>query len=187
MKKCRSTMGIDILIREHTKPTSNMNNHRKTTHFAALSLVAALLSWTVAIADDDDEAAVVHKSKGHETAAQYDTSPHGVSDVGHGGGHGLHFSRPLTSRSPSPVTEVITGFSLENLIHHEGEMATYKIEGEYAFNRWLAAEILIPYAFLNPEVGHGHKEDNIETVEVGIKYANFAFEDSGVIIGGGLE
>ena len=163
-----------------------MNIHRKITNYAALTLVAALLSWTVAIADDD-EAAAVHKTTGHETAAQHDTSPHGVADVGHGGGHGLHFSRPLTSRSPSPVTEVITGYSIEKLIHHEGEMAVYKIEGEYAFNRWLAAEILIPYAFLEPEAGHGHKEDNIETVEIGIKYANFAFEDSGVIIGGGLE
>ena len=165
-----------------------MNNiYRKNTHFAALSLVAALMSWTVAIADDDDEAAVVHKSEEHETAAHHETPAHGVSDVGHEGGHGLHFSRPLVSRSPSPVTEVITGYSLENLIHHEGEMAVYKIEGEYAFNRWLTAEIVIPYAFLEPEVGHGDKAENIETVEIGLKYASFAFEDSGVILGGGLE
>lgn len=62
---------------------------------------------------------------------------------------------------------------------------TLRLEAEYAFVPWLSLEVDAPYTFLDPD--EGVSTDRLDTVEVGIKYANFTFAEHGLLLGGGIE
>ncbi len=101
----------------------------------------------------------------------------------------VHFSHPLVAESPSPDTKVRFDYFFANEPGEEGETGgnrhTLRLEAEYAFAPWLSVEVDAPYTFLNPD--DGDATDRLDIVEVGIKYANFARAESGLLLGGGIE
>ena len=97
----------------------------------------------------------------------------------------LHFSHPLITESPSPDTKLRFDYLFaERSGEEDGVQHTLRIEGEYAFARWLSFEADIPYTFVDP--ADGSSTDHLDTVEVGLKYANFSFAEHGLLIGGGI-
>ena len=95
----------------------------------------------------------------------------------------LHFSHPLISESPTPDTKVRFDYIYLNANEDDIKINTILLEAEYAFFRWLSLEVDIPYTFLSEEM----TISRLNNIEVGLKYANFAFEESGLLLGGGIE
>ena len=60
-----------------------------------------------------------------------------------------------------------------------------QLEGEYAFWPSLGIEVDVPYTFRDSS--SESNENNLDNVEVALKYANFTFQDKGVLLGGGIE
>ena len=113
-----------------------------------------------------------------------------MHDPDHGHHHeALHFSHPLITESPSPDTKVrVDYFFAHNITaedFEEAELTTIRFEAEYAFTPWLSVEINTPYSFINPDGAPRH--DRLDTVDIGLKYANFTFADQGLLLGGGIE
>ncbi len=101
----------------------------------------------------------------------------------HGENYLLHFSHPLIAESPSPDTKVRFDYTHLNLNEGDIEINSVVLEAEYAFSRWLSLEVDIPYTFLSEETARS----GINNISVGLKYANFVFEETGLLLGGGLE
>ena len=59
-----------------------------------------------------------------------------------------------------------------------------EFEGEYAFHRSFSIEVGVPYAFVAPDAGE--TRSGFDNVEVALKFANFAFENHGLLLGYGL-
>jgi len=102
----------------------------------------------------------------------------------------LHFSHPLISESPSPDTKIRLDYKFESKPGKEEEQAgarvsTINLEGEYAFNKSFSVEVNIPYSFRDSE--EDSITDNTGNVEIAFKYANYTFEEKGLLLGGGLE
>jgi hypothetical protein len=96
----------------------------------------------------------------------------------------LHFSHPLITESPSPDTKA----RLDYVFADEPDDAkrhTFRFEGEYALAPWLSLEVDVPYTLLDVE-GEPNR-NHLDTVEGGLKYANFGLADYGLLLGGGLE
>ncbi|MCH8813068.1 MAG: transporter [Gemmatimonadetes bacterium] len=102
-------------------------------------------------------------------------------DDGHS--HGLHFSHPLFSESITPDTKVRFDFGRE--WEAEGTTSELEIEAEYAFHPAFSIEFVAPYSFVSPDVGP--EESGFGNVALALKFANFAFEDKGLLLGYGLE
>ena len=102
--------------------------------------------------------------------------------------HTLHFSHPIVTESPSPDTKVrIDGIHLDG-VHVEadrGDATTVRLEAEYAFHPSLSVEVNVPYTFL--DLDGASSQDSLDNVEVGLKFANFAFADRGLLLGYGIE
>lgn len=100
---------------------------------------------------------------------------------------GLHFSHPLISESPSPDTKIRFDYSFRN-ISHKSEKAKeneLRVELEYALHPSFSLELDIPFVFLNHDFGNNVSA--FEKVEVGLKFANFAFEQHNLLLGYGIE
>jgi hypothetical protein len=95
----------------------------------------------------------------------------------------LHFSHPLVAESPSPDTKIRADYLYMNLNEDDLKMHTFVVEAEYAFFRWLSLEFDVPYTILSNEI----TLNRLNNIEVGIKYANFTFEETGLLLGGGIE
>jgi hypothetical protein len=101
-----------------------------------------------------------------------------VAQHAHAGDHsheqGLHFTHPIIAESVSPDTKLRLDFALQN----PGEESEMEFEGEYAFHRAFSIEAGIHF---DPEAG-AFGETHIIT-----KFANYAFEEQGLLLGYGLE
>lgn len=101
----------------------------------------------------------------------------------------LHFSHPLVAESPSPDTKMRFDYFFANEPASAGEAGaerhTARFEGEYAFTPSFSIEVDLPYTFLDPD--KGQSTDRLDNVGVGIKYANFTFDEHGLLLGGGIE
>jgi hypothetical protein len=123
------------------------------------------------------------------TPAFASSTEHSPGGGDHGGpsseSHVPHFSPPLTGKNPSPVSELRLDHFHKELRHNEGQEQTFRLVGEYAFAPSFSVELGIPYTIVELE---GHDlERNLDTVFFGAKYANFAFADKGIVLGGGVE
>lgn len=113
------------------------------------------------------------------------------SEDGHTHGHddryGLHFSHPIIAESPSPDTKARFDYFFRRIHDSEekGRQHTLRFEGEYAFHPTFSVEVDAPFTFLDLE-GES-SESNFDNVEVGLKAANFAFAEHGLLLGYGLE
>jgi hypothetical protein len=114
--------------------------------------------------------------------------PHGGD-----GHHGLVFSHPLVSNTPEPENLFRFGYSYSNEParehHHEhvpgADRHSLRMALEYAPIREFSLEVFARYEFLNPD-GES-SQTRFGNMELIGKYANFAFEDLGLLLGGGLQ
>jgi hypothetical protein len=113
-----------------------------------------------------------------------DHAEHGTEQPGHQPHeHGLHFAHPLFAESVSPDRKLRTDFA--RAWENEGSESEIELEAEYAFHRSFSIEAVIPYVFLSPD--EGASESHLGNVELALKFANFAFEEQGVLLGYGVE
>jgi len=106
----------------------------------------------------------------------------GQDHADHDHHHGLHFSHPLVTESPSPDTKLRVDYSLS-----AGEMVdlhTFRLEAEYAFAPGLSIEADIPFTSLEPDAGE--RLSRLDNIEVGLKYANSSLAEHGLLLGGGV-
>ncbi len=93
----------------------------------------------------------------------------------------LHFSHPLIVESPSPDTKIRFDYFYERQRDSEGEAGehTARVEYEYAFRRSFSVEINAPYTVRRPQ--GVPSENHLDTVEVSLKFASFAFDEHGLL------
>lgn len=104
----------------------------------------------------------------------------------HGGPAPLHFSHPLVAESPSPDTKLrLDGFLADGSGDQAGQWSTVRLEAELALRPGLSLEVDVPYTFRDP--AGAPDTDHLDTVEIGVKGASFAFAEHGLLVGGGLE
>lgn len=97
---------------------------------------------------------------------------------------GLHFAHPLFTESVSPDTKFRFDYNYQN-ITGDVKRSGLILGGEYAFDRSFSIEVGLPYEFLN--TGMEATASRIGNMEVSFKFANFAYEDAGLLLGYGLE
>lgn len=127
------------------------------------------------------------EGRGHdEIPAEIELAPGGHAHDP-GDPYGLHFSHPLITESPSPDTKARLDYFLQHLDDgdEQGFVHTVRLEAEYAFHPTLSLEVDVPFTFLDPE--EGFSESAFDTVEIGLKGANFAFAEYGLLLGYGIE
>lgn len=102
-------------------------------------------------------------------------------------GEHLRFSTPIITPSISPAT--LVRFDYYRVNRHSGADArteqVIRVSGEYAFHRAVSIELEAPYATVEPD--EGDKERGFDSFELALKFANFAFESSGVLLGYGID
>ncbi|MBW2288574.1 MAG: hypothetical protein JRG90_12205 [Deltaproteobacteria bacterium] len=98
----------------------------------------------------------------------------------------LHFAHPLVVESPSPDTKIRLHYFFDNDAGEDKDQVhTLHLEAEFAFARWVSLEVDTPYTFISPE--EGGSRHNVGDVEVALKFACFAFAESGLLLGAGIE
>ena len=97
---------------------------------------------------------------------------------------GLHFSHPLIAESVSPDTEVRLDYAFADL-GPDASAQALGLELEYAFHRAFSIEAGIPFARLDVDGEPG--TSRFGNAEVAFKFANYAFEDTGALLGYGVE
>ncbi len=144
------------------------SQQRKTRVLVAIAFFG---SPGVCRADDDPRPDTEQAERPHEQDSRY----------------GLHFSHPLVAESPSPDTKARFDYFFRRT--HDGEekarQHTLRFEGEYAFHPTFSVEVDVPFTFLDPD--SESSESGLENVEVGLKAANFAFAEYGLLLGYGVE
>lgn len=96
---------------------------------------------------------------------------------------GLHFSHPMFTESISPDRKVRLSFSRAweaDATELEGEF-----EVEYLIARSFSVELGGPYTIVDPD--GASSVSNLGNLEIGLKFANYAFEDLGILLGYGIE
>lgn len=101
----------------------------------------------------------------------------------HDHGHGLHFSHPMFAESVSPDTKIRLDYG--EAWETEGKEAELEVEAEYAFHRSVSVELAAPYVFLRPS--DGPSTSGVGVLHLALKFANYAFEERGLLLGYGLE
>lgn len=102
----------------------------------------------------------------------------GQHAAGAGTGHhrGLHFAHPLATESVSPDTKLRVDYDYRDLPADEEENAA-TLAAEWAPHRSFSIEASVPYSLTADATGFSH---------VALKFANYAFESSGVSLGYGV-
>jgi len=100
---------------------------------------------------------------------------------------GLHFTHPIIAESPSPDTKARVDYLFRNINDNGQNVNEHGVnfEGEYAFNRSFSIEVDTPYTVVDPK--GAASMSHLGTVGLSFKFANFAFEDHGILLGYGLE
>lgn len=115
--------------------------------------------------------------------ANHDQDPgaeHGHEGHSHAGP--LHFSHPLIAESPSPDTKIrLDGFTFDG---DEGS-DQLRLEAEYAFHPSFSIELDVPWTSLDDE--EGGSTSGLDNIGLGLKFANFAFADKGLLLSYGIE
>ena len=95
---------------------------------------------------------------------------------------GLHFSHPLFTESVTPDTKVRLDFG--RVWEDEENESELEFEAEYGLHRSFSILALIRYVFLDAEAEPS--VSSLGSVEIALKFANFAFEEAGVLLGYGI-
>lgn len=105
---------------------------------------------------------------------------HGDHDHEHGGdGHhaGLHFTHPMIAESVTPDRKIRMDHQFFEFSDGDQEHSGV-LEAEFAVTRGFSVEAGIPFTYTDSEFGNA---------EVLFKFANFAFEEAGILLGYGVE
>ena len=114
-------------------------------------------------------------AQGHEHDEEHE---HGQARRGASGHHaGLHFSHPLVAESVSPDTKIRLDHQYFEFPDGDRENSGV-LEAEYAFHRSFSVELGLPYTYTQTEFGN---------LELALKFANFALEEAGLLLGYGVE
>lgn len=106
-------------------------------------------------------------------------------DHDHDGHSRLHFAHPMIAETPSPDTKIRLDYFYKNLEDLSQNENTTRLEFEYAFDPSFSIEINAPYTFLKSDIGT--TESRFGNLNIGLKFANYAFEESNVLLGYGIE
>lgn len=136
------------------------NASRRTTVAATIAAITALVPPLERLAAQDHS---------HEQEAAHH--------------EGLHFSHPLVTESVSPDTKV--RLNVGRAWETEGTETEVEVEGEYAFHRSFSIEFGAPFAAVDPD--GAALVSNLGNLEVMFKFANYALEQHGLLLGYGLE
>ncbi len=99
---------------------------------------------------------------------------------------GLHFVHPLIAETPSPDNTIRFDYFYRNINSGEDDADenTVRFVAEYVINPSVSLQIEAPYTWREPS---GTPSDSsFDDFEFIAKYANFALEDEGILLGGGL-
>ena len=112
-------------------------------------------------------------------AAAQEAHEHDGGDTHEPGGHGhagLHFTHPMIAESVSPDRKL--RFDHRYFEFPDGATENSGVlEAEFAFHRSFSVEFGLPYTYTEAELGN---------LEAKLKFANFAFENAGVLLGYGV-
>jgi len=97
---------------------------------------------------------------------------------------GLFFGNPVIGETPSPHSELRFKYILEH--DSGGDAHTFEAGLELAFARWGSVEFVVPYVVLDDD-GDGGRPSDLDNIGVALKLASFAFEEHGLLVGGGIE
>jgi len=95
-----------------------------------------------------------------------------------------HFAHPLVTESPMPENEARLSFEFDRLADG-GTGYTLEGTGEVALSRWFSIEASAPITFLDNDASSD--EFGLGNTTIGVKFASFAFENSGILLAAGLE
>lgn len=90
---------------------------------------------------------------------------------------GLHFSHPMIAESVSPDTKIRVDHQFFDFPDGDEENSGV-LEAEYAFHRSFSIEMGLPYTYTQTAFGN---------LDVAFKFANYAFEGAGLLLGYGVE
>lgn len=97
----------------------------------------------------------------------------------------LHFSHPLVTESPSPDTKIRLDYIGTRTSDPTGVSEnTFRLEGEYAFNRSVSLAIVTP--FTSRTAPATERATSLGNIELSLKAASLAFGERGLLLGGGL-
>ncbi len=156
-----------------------MNGRIPALHDAVGAIARALciVLWITSAAAAQDDDAHNHDVEGADRASNPEHD-HGPFD--------LHFSHPIVAESPSPDTKVRLDYGFSDLDEDGGVSRNgVRIEVEYAFHPSFSIELDVPYTFRAVE--EAGTESSFDNVEIALKFANFAFAESGILLGYGIE
>ncbi len=106
---------------------------------------------------------------------EHDESHSHEQEAGHHAG--LHFSHPMIAESVSPDTKIRVDHQFFDFPDGEEENSGV-LEAEYAFHRSFSIEMGLPYTYTQTAFGN---------LDVAFKFANYAFEEAGLLLGYGVE
>jgi hypothetical protein len=98
--------------------------------------------------------------------------------------HGLHFAHPLIVESPSPDTKLRLDYFDRKFPGGAITERAIRLEGEYAFTRSVSLEFNLPFVRRSES---SNSVAGIGSTELALKLATFAFDESGLLVGGGIE
>jgi hypothetical protein len=98
----------------------------------------------------------------------------------------LHFAHPLVGETPSPDTKVRLDYFFADRASLQSGLKenTIRLEVEYAFAPFISIEANFPYTWVSSG-NLSHR--NFSNTEIGIKIADFSFEDNNLLIGYGFD
>ena len=108
---------------------------------------------------------------GHEGTAHHHAHP--------------HFTHPLVTESPLPENQARFDAAFARGDAGGADEASVEASVEFALTPNVGFELAVPYVWIDPEEGGG--ADGIGNVEVAVKFADYRFGGSGVVLGAGLE
>lgn len=104
----------------------------------------------------------------------------------HSHGGALHFSHPMIAESPTPDTKL----RFDDFYRRGGDGQTIdehtvRLEAEYALDKAFSIEIDVPFTTRGLEAGS--RQTGLSSLDIGFKFANFAFADHGLLLGYGID
>ena len=141
-------------------------------------------------------AAGLATARPHPARADPETAghAHGVSassELGHGhtSPHDVHphLTHPLVTESPLPENQLRFDVGYARASDGPGESEPLFVEAsiEVALTSQIGLELAVPYVWT--DIGGGSGSDGIGNAEVAVKFADYRFGGSGLLLGAGLE
>ena len=169
-------------------PTVPPPPNRRNSPFALCLAAAAVIALArpglapaaaaPADADHADHADHLHETRHDSELGHAHTGPHAAHP---------HLTHPLVTESPLPESQVRFDVSYARTSEDDGDANSLVAEAsvEVAITPNVGLELALPYVWT--DVGNADGSDGIGNAEVAIKFADYRFGRSGVVLGAGFE